>query len=157
MNVSRRIRPRVGSTVGAPRPSAGALVVLGLIVSACGVQGDSGAGGSNDAAPASNSSGKVACSVAGGTRFSSSFLSGPEMSPGEFADTPIGNEMEAFFVDGPGHPKGGQYLRAEGFSIVSDSLVLAYSSQLPDSFFAIEDGEIAGWEAVARIESRMIS
>ncbi len=145
MDVSSRIRPDVGSGVGAPRPLASALVVLGLIVSACGVQGDSGAGASNDAASASNASEEVACSVAGGTRFFSSFLSGPEMSPGDFADTPIGEEMEAFFVDGSGAPEGGQYLRAEGFSIVSDSLVLGYSGQLPDSFFVIEDGEIARW------------
>lgn len=53
--------------------------------------------------------------------------------------------MEAFFVDGPGAPEGGQYERAEGFSIVSATLVLGYEGELPGSFFAIEDGEVAAW------------
>ena len=73
--------------------------------------------------------------MSGSTRFSASFLGGPELSPGEFVESPVGAELEAFFVDGPGSPEGGQFLRAEGFSVVSDSLVLGYSDLLPDSFY----------------------
>lgn len=121
------------------------IVGLTLVVSACGVPPRRAPGES--AAPASGGGppGEVACSVAGATRFSSSFLNGPEMSREEFGATPVGAAMEEFFVDGPGAPEGGQYERAEGFSIVSDALVLGYNGLIPDSFFAIEGGGVTGW------------
>lgn len=121
------------------------VVVLGLVVSACGVPMEPAAEESDVPGSGDDSSGDVACSSAGGTTFSSSFLNGPELSRNEFVDTQVGAGMEAFFVDGPGAPEGGQYERADGFSIVSDSLVLGYNGELPDSFFAIEDGGITGW------------
>ena len=117
------------------------VAALSLVVSGCGVSSDPGAEESDVPTSADDSSGDVACSV----RFSSSFLNGPELSRDEFAETEVGAEMEAFFVDGPGAPEGGQYQRAEGFSIVSDSVVLGYVGLLPDSFFAIEGGELTGW------------
>lgn len=121
------------------------LAVLSLVVSGCGVPSEPAAEESDVPASTDDASGGVACSVAGGTKFSSSFLNGPELSREEFADTPVGAELDAFFVDGPGAPEGGQYQNAEGFSIVSDSLVLGYSDRLPDSFFVIEGGDVAGW------------
>lgn len=121
------------------------VVILGVVVSACGAPSDLADEESEAPVSDADSSGDVACSSAGGTTFSSSFLNGPELSRDEFADTSVGAVLEAFFVDGPGAPEGGQYERADGFSIVSDSLVLGYNGELPNSFFAIEDGDITGW------------
>lgn len=121
------------------------ILILGLVASACGTPSEPAAEESDALVSGTDSSVEVACSSAGGTTFSSSFLNGPELSRDEFRDTSVGAAIEAFFVDGPGAPEGGQHERADGFSIVSDSLVLGYNGELPDSFFAIEDGEITGW------------
>lgn len=121
------------------------VLFVGLVVSACGAPPELAVEESDALVSDADSSGEVACSSAGGTSFSSSFLNGPELSRGEFGDTSVGAVLEAFFVDGPGAPEGGQYERADGFSIVSDSLVLGYNGELPDSFFALEEGEITGW------------
>lgn len=121
------------------------VLILGLVVSACGAPSEFPAEEFDAPVSDTDSPDDVACSSAGGTTFSSSFLNGPELSRGEFGDTSVGAELEDFFVDGPGAPEDRQYERADGFSIVSGSLVLGYDGELPDSFFAIEDGEITGW------------
>jgi hypothetical protein len=105
--------------------------------------GDSGATDTETAT--SILSDELACSITGTTRFSSPFLQGPDLSPSEFAETDVGSTMEVFFTDGPGAPESTQYSKAEGFSIVSDSLVLGYQDGLPFSHFDIEDGTVVGW------------
>jgi hypothetical protein len=131
--------------VSAPPWWVGALLAAGLFVSACGLPPDPATGGADGEAPLGATSDEVACSTAAVTRFPATLLEGPESSRDEFRDTPAGAALEAFFVGGPGAPEGGQYLDADGFSIVSDSLVLGYRGRLPESFFALENGQVAGW------------
>ncbi len=88
---------------------------------------------------------EVACSIGGTRRFSSSFLEGPDLSPSEFVETDVGAMMEAFFTNGPGAPEHTRYGSAEGFSVVSNSLVLGYRDGLPDSAFDIEGGTVVSW------------
>ncbi len=123
----------------------GALTVVVLLVSGCGSSGATDSGALDEETATSDPAGEVACSVGAETRFSSSFLEGPDLSPSEFVETEVGAMMEAFFTDGPGGPESGQYLSAEGFSFVSDSLVIGYRDGLPDSAFDIEGGTVAGW------------
>lgn len=105
--------------------------------------GDSGATEAN--AATSILSDELSCSITGTTRFSSSFLEGPDLSPSAFAKTAVGAMMEMFFTEGPGAPESTQYSTAEGFSIVSDLLVLGYQDGLPSSHFDIEGGTVVGW------------
>lgn len=106
------------------------VLILGLMVSACGAPSELAAEESGAPVSDTGSLSDVACSSAGGITFSSSFLKGPELSRDEFVETSVGAALEAFFVDGPGAPEGGQFERADGFSIVSDSLALGYNGEL---------------------------
>jgi hypothetical protein len=62
---------------------------------------------------------EVACTVAGSTRFSTTYLGGPVSSRDEFTETEIGRSLEGFFTDGDGAPEDFLYLEAEGFSVVT--------------------------------------
>src|SRR3990172_1513632 len=73
---------------------------------------------------------EVAC-LAEGIRFPASFLDGPQFTRDQFLATPTGHSFGAFFTRGPGQAANGPYLSAEGFSVVSESLVLGYSHGLP--------------------------
>jgi hypothetical protein len=101
------------------------------------------------AAPGSTSapapSREVACSAAGTPRFPESFLDGPQLTPEEFASTPLGTKLEAFFVGGPGAGEGSFYTEANGFSAVPDTLVLGYLNDLPFAMFRFESGELREW------------
>jgi hypothetical protein len=111
------------------------LVALGLlaaVATACGTVG-----------PPSESE-QVACTVAGSTRFSTAFLDGPESSRDEFTATEIGRTLERFFTDGDGAPEDFIYLEAEGFSVVSESLVLGYRDGLPFTVFGFDGGRVGG-------------
>jgi hypothetical protein len=67
------------------------------------------------------------------------------MTPAEFAMTPVGSMLQAFFVGGEGTPENDTFTVADGFSIVSDSYVLGYRGGLPVSDFSVESGDIQGW------------
>jgi hypothetical protein len=111
------------------------LVALGLlaaVATACGTVG-----------PPSESE-QVACTVAGSTRFPTAFLDGPESSRDEFTATEIGRTLERFFTDGDGAPEDFLYLDAEGFSVVSDSLVLGYLDGLPFVVFGLDGDRVTG-------------
>lgn len=88
---------------------------------------------------------EVACSVGGSPRFPTRYLEGPDLTREGFAATDLGRILESFFVGGEGEPEGGQYGAAEGFSVVSDSLVLGYRAGLPFADFRIQDDSVAGW------------
>jgi hypothetical protein len=88
---------------------------------------------------------QVSCSVGGGNRFDPQFLNGPDMTPAEFAATPVGSMLQTFFVGGEGAPENDAYTVADGFSIVSKSYVLGYLDGLPISDFYVEPGDIQGW------------
>lgn len=89
--------------------------------------------------------GEVGCGNGAQPRFPISLLDGPQLTPEEFVLTPLGAEMEAFFVDGPGAVEDFVFAPSEGFSIVSDSLVLGYHDRLPNVEVAFESGKVTGW------------
>lgn len=78
-------------------------------------------------------------------RFSESFLGGPDQNRERFAATAIGRIVDDFFTAGAGVATNAEYRDAEGFSPVSDSLVLGYRGGTVSAFFLVEDGEVAGW------------
>jgi hypothetical protein len=80
-----------------------------------------------------------------GDRFSPAFLDGPEYDHEEFFDTPIGTILEEFFTSGPGAGEGFMFVEAEGFSVVSSSLVLGYVDDVPTSSYRLEGDRIVGW------------
>lgn len=88
---------------------------------------------------------KAACSVAGSARFPLSYLEGPELTPDEFVKTPEGEILDSFFNGGPGEVEGMEYLEADGFSIVSGSLVLGYQNGTPTARFETRGDDIGGW------------
>lgn len=88
---------------------------------------------------------EVACSVVGSIRFHTSYLDGAEYDGAEFADTEIGGILESFFVGGEGEPENQQYLGSDGFSVVSDSIVIGYQDDLPVTFFKLDGDGVSGW------------
>ena len=89
---------------------------------------------------------EVACSISGQTRFAAAFLEGPEFTPEEFAAaTQEGPVLAAFFLGGAGEPENHHYMASEGFTVVSEGLVLAYQNGIPFADFSIEDGGVHGW------------
>ena len=105
-----------------------ALVGLVLLAAtACGGSGDAGLI-------------EVACSVGGDPRFPTSYLDGPTLTREEFVATPLGQELEALFVGGPWAAENGDWLSAEGFTLLSPSTVLAYREGLPFFWFSAESG-----------------
>jgi hypothetical protein len=89
--------------------------------------------------------GEVGCGNGASPRFPMSFLDGPQLTPEEFELTPLGAEMKAFFEDGPGEVEDFVFAPSNGFSIVSDSLVLGYQDVLPDVEVSFESGRVTGW------------
>lgn len=89
--------------------------------------------------------GDVACSVTGHPRFSSVFLEGAQLTKGEFTDTEAGKILESFFQDGEGSVEGAFYRNAQGFSMVSKSLVLVYDDTAPSWFVTVEHGRVSTW------------
>jgi hypothetical protein len=87
---------------------------------------------------------EVACTVAGSTRFSTTYLDGPESSREGFIATETGRRLERFFTVGDGAPEDFLYLDAEGFSVVSDSLVLGYLDGLPFVVFGLDGDRVTG-------------
>jgi hypothetical protein len=88
---------------------------------------------------------EVACSTAGTPRFPESFLDGPQLTPEEFASTPLGEKLDAFFVGGPGAGEGSFYTEADGFSAIPDTLVLGYLNDFPFAMFRFESGDLIEW------------
>jgi hypothetical protein len=87
---------------------------------------------------------EVAC-LTEGVRFSASFLDGPLLARDESLATPVGQAFDAFFVRGPGREANRHYLSSEGFSVVSESLVLGYENGLPLLIFHPTDVAIASF------------
>jgi hypothetical protein len=115
-----------------------------LVAAACGAAPDVDTG--NPSAGRDPSvGGEVACSVIGSIRFPVQHLAGPELAPDEFAAGEIGRTFESFFIGGEGSPEGGSYREAEGFTIVSDGLVLGYTDGRPNAFFEIAGDGVGGW------------
>jgi hypothetical protein len=73
------------------------------------------------------------------------YLQGPELTREEFLATDIGQILEATFIGGDAEAENFAYVRSDGFSIVSDSLVLGYRNGRPVSSFRLEGGRVAGW------------
>ncbi len=110
------------------------LGVLALLISGCGTF------------HAASDTVEVACYAGvGATRFPASYLDRPESDRDTFIATDPGQTLEIFFTAGPGVPENEHYLEAEGFSAVSDSLVLAYRDGLPFAIFTLDDDHVEGW------------
>jgi hypothetical protein len=88
---------------------------------------------------------KVACSIAGGPRFSKTYMDGPEMTHDAFTATPQGRALEEFFVGGYGEVESGPYAELDGFSIVSDSYVLGYRDGLPIMDYTLDGDDVQQW------------
>ena len=110
------------------------LGVLTLVISGC---------GTFDAA---SDTVEVACHVGtGAARFPTSYLDGPESEREVFIATDTGRTLQAFFTAGPGIGEDEHFTPAEGFSVVSDSLVLAYRDGLPFAIFTLDGDHVEGW------------
>jgi hypothetical protein len=83
--------------------------------------------------------------LCGGDRFSPVFLDGPQYERQEFFETPVGAFLKEFFTSGPGAGTSFMFVEAEGFSLVSSSLVLGYVGNLPTSSYRLEEDRIVGW------------
>ena len=158
-----RISLSVGYVLGV-RASVWIVVWLS-VASACGDGGSSATshGDGSEPTSAKTSSGadstnataadsaelELACSVAGGVRFPVGLLDGPEFTGAELAATEVGRVLGSFFVGGEGEVEGGSYLLADGFSVVSESLVIGYDSGLPASSFEVVDGRVRAWGSCA--------
>ena len=51
----------------------------------------------------------VSCSIGGGSQFSKTYMSSPDLTPDGFRATPQGRTLEAFFVGGEGEVEAGPY------------------------------------------------
>jgi hypothetical protein len=87
---------------------------------------------------------EAACSVGGQPRFALTFLDGPHLTAEEFIQTEVGAELDTFFTEGPGAPEGFMYRDADGFSQVSETLVLGYANGAIISHFEVDD-PVGGW------------
>ncbi len=86
---------------------------------------------------------QLSCSPSGPVRFDASFLQGPRFSTLEFeVTTEPGRTLRSFVRDVGELPL---YDEAEGFSIVSDTLVLAYRDRVPTAFFFLEGDRVLDW------------
>ncbi len=92
----------------------------------------------------SASSAQGAC-YGGSPRFPRAMLDGPQLTAEQFVGTEQGQIATSFFVSGEGAVEGAWFPRAEGFSIVSSSLVLAYRHGAVESFMTLEDGRVTSW------------
>jgi hypothetical protein len=73
---------------------------------------------------------EVAC-LPDGPRFLASYLDGPELTRAEFLATPLGQTVDGFFTPMPPGQARRAYRAAEGFTVVSDSLVLGFGDGVP--------------------------
>jgi len=73
------------------------------------------------------------------------YLQGPELTREEFLATDIGQTLESTFIGGDAEAENNAYVAAEGFSIVSDSLVLGYRRGRPVFGFELEGGRVVSW------------
>jgi hypothetical protein len=104
---------------------------------------------------------EVAC-LPDGPRFPASYLDGPELTRTEFLATPVGRTVDRFFTPMPPSQARRAYRAAEGFTVVSESLVLGFQEglptllvnpsdwtvvQVPDSYlhFVVDDGVATRW------------
>jgi len=124
---------------GIPRTLAAVLVMM-LIGFGCGATLSDGSGEVASLGPTT-----VACSVIGSIRFPVDVLSGPELTREELAAEEVGRVLESFFVAGGGAEESGEYAEAEGFTVVSNELVLGYRDGDPISFFELDGESVAGW------------
>lgn len=77
-------------------------------------------------------------------RFATSYLDGPETDRDAFIATDMGRTQEIFFTTWRGIGEADDFVQAEGFSVVSDSLVLAYRDALPDAIFTLDGDRVEG-------------
>lgn len=73
------------------------------------------------------------------------FLQGPELTKEEFLATGVGRVLESTFIGGDAEAENYGYVLSEGFSIVSDSLVLGYRHGHLFSFFEVEGDRVVSW------------
>lgn len=111
------------------------VVVVAVLVTGCGAGIDLMSGSGEE----------VACSIVGSIRFPTSYLDGAEYDRAEFAATKIGGVLQAFFVGGEGEPENQQYLESDGFSVVSNSLVIGYQEDMPVTFFRLDGDDVNSW------------
>lgn len=67
------------------------------------------------------------------------------MSHDEFIRSDTGRILERFFVGGPGEPENQQYVESDGFSQVSESVVLGYRENAAIADFEVDDGRVVSW------------
>ena len=84
---------------------------------------------------------EVAC-LPDGPRFSASYLDGPELTRDEFLATPLGQTVDGYFAPTPPSQARRAYRAAEGFTVVSDSLVLGFGDGLPTLLVNPSDGTV---------------
>lgn len=114
------------------------LVILVLATSCGGSGGEPGRGGEPDAA--------VACSAnVNDISFPARYLDGPELTGNDLLDTSAGQALETLFVGGDAAEEGGQFRESEGFSIVSEELVLGYKGGAVTWFFSMDENGVRGW------------
>jgi hypothetical protein len=87
---------------------------------------------------------EAACSVGGQARFALSFVDGPRLTAEEFIATEVGAGVDTFFTQGAGVPEGFMYRDADGFSQVSETLVLGYADGAIIAYFEVDD-PVGGW------------
>ncbi len=86
---------------------------------------------------------QLACSPDTAVRFPATFVPGPRFTAAEFTvTTEQGRALAEFFRNGDDISL---YREAEGFSVVSDTLVLAYRDRVPSAFFLLEGDRILEW------------
>lgn len=73
---------------------------------------------------------EVAC-LPDGPRFLASYLDGPALSRDEFLATALGRTVDGYFATTAQGQAGQVYRAAEGFTVVSDSLVLGFGDGVP--------------------------
>ncbi len=84
---------------------------------------------------------EVAC-LPDGPRFSASLLDGPELTRTEFLVTPLGQTVDGFFTPMPPGRARRAYRAAEGFTVVSESLVVGFRDGLPTLLVNPSDGTV---------------
>lgn len=108
------------------------IVALILVVSACSPE------------PVSVPDGALmACSPDSPVRFDASLLEGPRFTPAEFEiTTEAGRALRAYFRDVDAPPL---YAEADGFTILSETVVLGYRDRTPTAVFFLEGDRVVDW------------
>jgi len=87
----------------------------------------------------------VSCSYGGSRPFAIVYMNGPVLTPGEFAATPQGKTLDAFFVGGEAEVEAGSFTDLDGFSIVDDGYVLGYRDGLPIEDYRLNGDDVQEW------------